>query len=120
MPETKISLTTQILIAMISGAFLGVLLNLFGAGSGLVQSLLVDGVLRVVGAIFIASLKMMVVPLVFVSLVCGVTNMGDIAALGRIGTKALGLYVATTALAIILLVQKSILKLEQHRLLVRF
>ena len=100
MPETKISLTTQILIAMISGAFLGVLLNLFGAGSGLVQSLLVDGVLRVVGAIFIASLKMMVVPLVFVSLVCGVTNMGDIAALGRIGTKALGLYVATTALAI--------------------
>ena len=65
-----------------------------------VKIFLVDGVFRVVGAIFIASLKMMVVPLVLVSLVCGVTNMGDIAALGRIGGKALGLYVLTTALAI--------------------
>ena len=100
MAGKKISLTTQILIAMIAGAFLGILLNLFGAESGAVQTFLVDGVLRVVGAIFIASLKMMVVPLVLVSLVCGVTNMGDIAALGRIGAKALGFYIATTALAI--------------------
>jgi len=100
MPDKKISLTTQILFAMLAGVLLGLVLNLFGNQMPAVKIFLVDGVLRVVGAIFIASLKMMVVPLVLVSLVCGVTNMGDIAALGRIGGKALGLYVLTTALAI--------------------
>jgi len=43
---------------------------------------------------------MLVVPLVFVSLVCGVTSLGDMGALGRIGCKALVLYLLTTALAI--------------------
>ena len=100
MPDKKISLTTQILFAMLAGVVLGLVLNLFGDQMPAVKIFLVDGVFRVVGAIFIASLKMMVVPLVLVSLVCGVTNMGDIAALGRIGGKALGLYVLTTALAI--------------------
>ena len=100
MPDKKISLTTQILIAMLAGVLLGLVLNLFGDQVPPVKIFLVDGIFRVIGAIFIASLKMMVVPLVLVSLVCGVTNMGDIAALGRIGGKALGLYVVTTALAI--------------------
>lgn len=43
---------------------------------------------------------MMVVPLVFVSLVVGVTALSDIQTLGRIGVKALGLYLATTAIAV--------------------
>ena len=100
MADKKISLTTQILIAMLLGAIFGILLNVFAANSGWIQNFVVGGVLGVVGAIFIAALKMMVVPLVFVSLVCGVTNMGDISALGRIGGKALGIYIITTAIAI--------------------
>ena len=59
-----------------------------------------DGLLYTVGQIFIASLKMLVVPLVFVSLVCGVHGLSDPTKLGRLGGKAILLYVVTTAIAI--------------------
>lgn len=92
-------LTRQVVIAMLVGIVLGVVLNRFGAVPW-VQLLLVDGLLFVVGSIFVAALKMMVVPLVFVSLVAGVTSLSDLNVLGRIGIKALALYLATTAIAI--------------------
>jgi len=56
--------------------------------------------LEVIGQIFMASLRMLVVPLVFVSLVCGVCSLQDTTKLGRIGGKAIGLYLVTTAIAI--------------------
>ncbi len=97
-PETH-RLTRQIVIAMLAGIALGVALNRFGAGPWL-QTFLVDGLLHVIGSVFVSALKMMVVPLVFVSLVVGVTALSDLKALGRIGAKALGLYLATTAIAV--------------------
>jgi Na+/H+-dicarboxylate symporter len=63
---------------------------------------LVDGVFYAVGQIFINLLQMMVVPLVLVSLVCGVTALGDVRALGRLGLKTLGLYLLTTCVAIVI------------------
>ncbi|MFP5403880.1 MAG: dicarboxylate/amino acid:cation symporter [Gammaproteobacteria bacterium] len=92
-------LTRQIVIAMVAGIVLGVALNLAGAGPW-IQTFVIDGVLHVVGSVFVSALKMMVVPLVFVSLVAGVTALSDLKALGRIGAKALGLYLATTAVAV--------------------
>ena len=100
MSSSRFSLTTQILIAMGAGLALGVLVNLFLKDVGWVQTWFLDGLLHVIGAIFVAALKMLVVPLVFVSLVGGVTALGDISALGRISVKALGLYLLTTAVAI--------------------
>lgn len=97
-PESH-RLTRQIMIAMVAGVVLGVGLNRVGA-AGWVQMLFIDGLLQVVGSVFIAALKMMVVPLVFVSLVVGVTSLSDLKSLGRIGIKALGLYLATTAIAV--------------------
>ncbi len=79
---------------------LGVLINLFGQDSALAQNILVGGILEVIGKVFVAALKMMVVPLVFVSLVGGVTALGNVNALGRIGGKALLFYLITTAIAI--------------------
>jgi len=96
----KPSLTTRIMLAMLVGGVAGVLINLFLGDVELVREKLVDGLLRVVGSVFIASLKMMVVPLVFVSLVGGVTSLGDPKKLGRIGLKALVLYLLTTAIAV--------------------
>lgn len=96
----KMSLTVKIVWAMLIGASLGILINLFLADVSWVQNNLVDGLLRVIGDIFVAALKMMVVPLVFVSLVVGVTALGDVRALGRISAKALLLYLFTTAMAI--------------------
>ena len=76
----------------------GVLLNLFGGA--FVEEYLVEGALHIGGAIFLASLKLLVVPLVFVSLVCGTAALDDITKLGRIGGRTLALYLMTTAIAI--------------------
>ena len=101
MTEHKMhSLTRLIMIAMASGALLGIVLNLLLGSEGLFREYLIDGLLYVVGAIFVASLKMLVVPLVFVSLVGGVTSLGNLSALGRMSIKAILLYLFTTAVAI--------------------
>ena len=96
------SFTHRILIGMLAGVVTGTLLNSFGLVVGPVQIFIVDGLFRVVGSIFISLLQLMVVPLVLVSLVCGVTALGDLRALGRVGGKTLGLYMLTTAIAIVL------------------
>ena len=99
-PESH-RLTRQIVVAMLAGIALGVALNLLGTAPWM-QNFLVDGLLHVVGSVFVAALKLMVVPLVFVSLVVGVTALSDSEGVGRIGGKALGLYLATTAFAVAL------------------
>jgi Na+/H+-dicarboxylate symporter len=109
--NTKLNLTHRILIAMLLGILLGSLIKfLLGGQPDLIwrvgdlelglKAILVDGFFHVGGQIFIASLKMLVVPLVFVSLVCGTSALKDISTLGRIGSKSLALYILTTALAI--------------------
>ena len=55
---------------------------------------------HVVGKLFVNALKMLVVPLVLFSLIPGIIGIGDISLLGRIGTKAVALYLVTTAIAI--------------------
>jgi Na+/H+-dicarboxylate symporter len=94
--------TQKILIATGAGIVAGIVLSQVGGPEIPAWSFLVEGALRVVGQIFITLLQMMVVPLVLVSLVCGVTALGDLRALGRVGGKTLGLYLATTAVAIVL------------------
>ena len=96
------SFTSKILIAMAAGIVVGVIFSTFGESLGGLQEILIEGMLYAVGQVFIALLQMMVVPLVLVSLVCGVTALGDVRALGRLGAKTLGLYLATTAVAIVL------------------
>lgn len=96
------SFTHRILIGMLAGVITGTLLNSFGLAIAPVQTFLVDGLFHVVGSIFVSLLQLMVVPLVLVSLVCGVTALGDLRALGRVGGKTLGLYMLTTAVAIVL------------------
>lgn len=95
------NLTRRIMWAMLIGVIVGAIINQFTAAEGgVVREYLVDGLLHVIGAAFIASLKMLVVPLVFVSLVGGVTALGNLAALGRMSVKSIGLYLLTTTIAI--------------------
>lgn len=109
--KPKMGLTTRIFIGMLVGIIFGTLIrslydeqgdfafNLLGMTFS-TNAFIVDGLLYTVGQIFIASLKMLVVPLVFVSLVCGVHGLSDPVKLGRLGGKAILLYVVTTAIAI--------------------
>jgi Na+/H+-dicarboxylate symporter len=87
---------------MLFGGILGGILNIFFMESQFVSVFLVGNVFDIIGQIFINSLKMLVVPLVFISLVCGTAALGDINKLGRLGGKALLFYLGTTALAITL------------------
>jgi len=96
------NLTVKVLLGMALGIVVGLVINLGGlntAGS-LINEYLVDGLFHVVGKMFVNALKMMVVPLVLFSLICGVCGIGDIKLLGRIGSKAFVLYMVTTAIAI--------------------
>jgi len=56
--------------------------------------------LKPIGTLFINAIKMLIVPLVFCSLIVGVTSMQDTRKMGRIGLKAIFIYLATTAVAI--------------------
>ena len=99
--EESASFTTKILLSMVAGIIVGVILNVFFVEVAFIKDNLVNGVLHIVGAVFVALLKMMVVPLVFVSLVCGVASLGDVrGAGGAFGIKTIALYLLTTAVAI--------------------
>ncbi|MCP5245066.1 MAG: dicarboxylate/amino acid:cation symporter [Burkholderiales bacterium] len=94
------NITTKILIWMVAGLVLGSLINNFAQDHVFIQDYLVNGFFHVIGAVFINLLKMLVVPLVTFSLICGVCGIGDINKLGRVGIKALALFLISTALAI--------------------
>ncbi|GAA0347107.1 dicarboxylate/amino acid:cation symporter [Bowmanella denitrificans] len=117
---TKYSLTTRIFFGMLAGILLGTLLRALFDDSGdfafrvlglevSTYTLLVEGIFNIIGKIFIASLQMLVVPLVFVSLVCGTCNLSDPSKLGRLGGRSILLYLFTTALAISLAVSFALL-----------
>lgn len=107
--SVKYGLTARILIGMLLGILVGVTIKTFFSDSTFVQAYLTEGFFNVVGQIFIASLKMLVVPLVFVSLVCGTCSLSDTKTLGRLGGKTILLYLMTTAIAITLAISIALL-----------
>lgn len=99
--EQKMSLTTKVLIGMGLGIVVGLAINLLGLNAeGSFVNEYVIGFFHIVGKMFVTSLKMLVVPLVFFSLITGVIGIGDISALGKVGGKSFALYMLTTAIAI--------------------
>ncbi len=95
------NMTVRILIGMAAGMAVGVLIGLLGLGQEhWVFTLGVNGIIDAGGRIFIASLRLMVVPLVLVSLICGAASLGNSGNMGRVGGKAIGMYLLTTAIAI--------------------
>ncbi len=98
--KEPMSLTAKILIGMIAGLVVGVILSWVSTPS--LDTYLVDGLFQMIGKMFVNALKMLVVPLVIFSLLCGVLGIGDISVLGRVGGKSFALYLTTTAVAIML------------------
>ncbi|MEM7656446.1 MAG: dicarboxylate/amino acid:cation symporter [Bacteroidota bacterium] len=85
-------LYTKILIGMAAGTLAGYLLNVFGGAEYATYT-------NWIGDIFIRLVEMLVVPLVLVSLVLGSASLGDIRKVGKIGAKAFGFFIFTTAVA---------------------
>ena len=76
---------------------------LIGLGLGVLTGMLLKTdalVLAPIGTLFLNAIKMLIVPLVFVSLVAGITAMSDSAKLGRISIKTITIYLVTTAFAV--------------------
>lgn len=100
------NLTLKIAIGLVAGFVLGCgffYIMQSGVESGFgyfTKEYLVDGVFFVGGKIFVNLLKMMIVPLVFVSLICGVAATEEVKSLGRLGIKTFLLYLVTTCVAI--------------------
>ena len=96
------SFTQRILLSILAGVVVGIALNASQAAFPSLYAFLVDGLFYVVGGIFLALLRLMVVPLVLISLICGVNAMGDLRTIGRVGAKTVALFLATTAAAVTL------------------
>ena len=98
--KKKIGLSTQIFIALLIGALFGVVIHYWIPSSYIKDTVIVEGVLYVIGQGFIRLMQMLVVPLVFCSLICGSMAIGDTKTLGKVGVKTIGFYLVTTALAV--------------------
>lgn len=98
--KKKMTLTTRIFIGLLGGLAIGVIFNLFVPAGYVRDTVIVDGIFYVIGNGFIRLMKMLVVPLVFCSLVCGASAIGDTKSLGKVGGKTIVFYLCTTALAV--------------------
>lgn len=98
--KKRLSLTNKILLGLGLGFIFGLILSKFPE-SYVKDTVIIGGILKIMGTGFTSAIKMMVVPLVFASLVCGAASMGDAKKLGRIGGKTMLFYLSTTAIAII-------------------
>ena len=96
----KISLGNWILISMILGVIVGLFLNLYYNDPFIENFILMDNVFYLGGNIFIRLMKMLVVPLVFCSIVVGVTSISDIRKIFTIGGRSILLYLATSLIGI--------------------
>lgn len=98
--KKKLGLTTVIFIALIAGAVTGTIINNFFMHIDVVNKVIVEGVFYVIGQGFISLMKMLVVPLVFCSIVCGAASIGDTKTLGKVGVRTIIFYICTTMLAV--------------------
>ncbi len=91
----KLALHTKIIIGLV----LGLVFGLVVIKTNIPNSFTLDFI-KPIGTIFINALKMIAVPLVLSSLIVGVSNLGDVSKLSRIGGKTIAIYLCTTVLAV--------------------
>ncbi|PWJ40016.1 dicarboxylate/amino acid:cation symporter [Sediminitomix flava] len=92
--KKKLALHWKIIIGMVLGVVAGLLLSLAGMGD------FSDDWIKPFGTIFLNLLKLIAVPLVFISLVNGVTSLTDVSKLSLMGSRTIGIYILTTVIAI--------------------
>lgn len=92
-------LARNIVIALIAGVIVGLILNLLAPG---LFSKADTFLFKPLGTIFLNLMKMLVVPVVFISIALGTIGIGDPKKLGRIGGKTIGFFLITTAIALVI------------------
>ena len=95
--KKKKLLTFKILFALFLGRSFGLISNLFLPQN--INNSLSKWFLVPMGNVFLRGIKMLVVPLVLFSIICGAASVGDVKKLGRVGGKIFIYYIITTAFA---------------------
>ncbi len=93
--------TLKILIGMSAGIVMGILVKWIPFSES-TRLFLVDNIFQLGGQLFLNLIKLLVIPIVFVSLVYGSASLGSLGKLGRIGGKTIILYLLTTAIAVLI------------------
>ncbi len=93
--------TIKILVGMGLGIALGLIWKILPI-SMMTSEFIIQSVAGTFGSLFIHLIKLIVVPLVFISLVCGVCYLGEVKKLGPLAIKSIAIYLMTTMLAIII------------------
>lgn len=91
--------TVKVLLGMLLGAVLGLAIRWIPMDA-VTRLFIANDIFNTGGQIFINLIKLLVIPIVLVSLVCGSQALGDLRAFGRVGGKTVLLYLLTTAIAI--------------------
>lgn len=102
--DSKQQVSTRILVGLIIGAIIGGIFNSLSPGgvpTGWIEWSL-NNVFDPIGQVFLRSLFMIVVPLVFASLTVGVANLGSAGHVGRLGGRVFVYYLATTLIAVVI------------------
>ncbi len=94
MAKKRLALHTKIMLGLVLGLLFGLLCIFSG-----IPSTFVIHYIKPFGTIFVNALKMVAMPLILASLIVGVSNLGDISKLSRMGGKTIGIYMVTTILA---------------------
>ena len=94
------NLASRVLIALISGLVFGGIIQAAAPPDGFLQTYLVQNTLGTVGSLFVSMIKLVVVPLIFISIVNAVCTLEDISQFGRLGFKTFGLYLVNTVISI--------------------
>jgi Na+/H+-dicarboxylate symporter len=98
-------LTRYILIALVLGIIAGWAINAAiddGTPASAARLKSIADYLSIVTALFLRLIKMIIAPLVFSTLVAGIAHMGDVAALGRVGLRALGWFILASLISLTL------------------
>jgi len=93
------SFTKKIIVSMILGIIFGVLINLIDISQSSTHSIMIDG-LDLVSHLFLSALKLIIIPLIFFSIVCGIVSLSEDVSISRLGIKTISLYLVTTIIAI--------------------
>lgn len=94
------SLSSRIFVGLFAGLILGTIIQYGFASTSFANTTLVD-IASGAGSMFVQLIMMLVVPLVFFSIVTGIAELRDLKSFGRLGSKTFALYLANTAVAII-------------------
>ena len=94
------SFTKKVLISMLAGIIFGIFINNFLLPNDFVEYYLINQIFLTISSLFLILLKMIVLPLIFVSVISGIVSINDVSTLGRLGVKTFSLYILTTLVAI--------------------